>query len=181
VSARGVARQYALALFTVAARAKSEQSVGRELDAFAELVDSHDELRAALSSGAIPRADKRALVTALAGRVGLSGEVARLVELLADNGRLPLLADIAREYRRRAMEADGRVTAELVTALPIDDARRDALAAALGQATGRQVEVTGRVDPAMIGGAVARVGSVVYDGSVASQLERMRRGLVADA
>jgi F-type H+-transporting ATPase subunit delta len=79
------------------------------------------------------------------------------------------------------MEAAGVVMAELVTAAPLGDDREAALAHALGQATGHRVDVTGRVDESIIGGVVAKVGSVVYDGSVSRQLERMRQRLSAEA
>jgi F-type H+-transporting ATPase subunit delta len=70
------------------------------------------------------------------------------------------------------------VTAELTTAMPLPDSQRATLVAALGRAAGAEVALTERVDPALIGGVVARVGSVVFDGSVLTQIERMRRRLI---
>lgn len=179
MSARSVARQYASALFSVAHAAGTWQAIDEQLQAFTALVDGHDELRQVFTSPAVTRQQRQAIVRDLAGRAGLAPELSRLLELLAENGRLPLLADVATAYRARVMEAEGVMTAEVATAFPIDDARQQALASALSQATGRRVEVTGRVDPAMLGGAIATVGSVVYDGSLMHQLERMRQQLTA--
>jgi F-type H+-transporting ATPase subunit delta len=79
------------------------------------------------------------------------------------------------------MAARNVVTAEVTTAVPLSDAHRTALAAALGKAVDREVTVTERVDPSIIGGVIARVGSVVFDGSVTRQIERMHETLVAGA
>jgi F-type H+-transporting ATPase subunit delta len=179
MSGRSVARQYASALFSVTYAAGTWQAVGEQLQAFTELVQGHDELRQAFESPAVGRQQRQAIVRALAERAGLAPELGRLLDLMAENGRLLILSDVAAAYRERVMDAEGVMTAEVATAYPIDEARQRALASALSQATGRRVEVTGRVDPAMIGGAIARVGSVVYDGSVAHQLERMRQQLTA--
>src|SRR5688572_30081673 len=163
MSARSVARQYAGALFDVAHRAGSWQSIGTEIREFAALVQGHDELRQIFDSPAVGRREQRAIVGALAERAGLAPELGRMLDLLAENGRLSILGEVAAAYQARVMDAEGVMTAELATAFPLDDVRQQALAAALSQATGRRVEVTGRVDPAMIGGVVAKVGSVVYD------------------
>lgn len=180
MSARSVARQYANALFSVARQADRWQPIDDQLQSFAALVRDHAELRQVFDSPAVPREARRALVAELADRAGLDAELRRLLDLLAENGRLSILQDVADGYRERVLEAEGVMTAELVTAYPLDDTRQQALARALSQATGRRVEVTGRVDPSMIAGVVAKVGSVVYDGSVTHQLERMRQRLVAE-
>lgn len=181
MSLRSIARQYANALFSVVEKSGRIDDIDRDLTAFVALVETHPELRTALESPAVNAKQKRAVVDAVLAQAGeVSIEVRRLLELLADGDRLALVDEIAALYRTRAMEAAGVVNAELVTAHPVDEQRQAALATALGRATGRRVELTGRVDPDIIGGAVARVGSVVYDGSVAHQLERMRQQLSSD-
>lgn len=180
MSARSVARQYANALFSVAHQAGRWKEIDNELRAFVELVDGHAELQQVFESPAVPRDRRKALVAALAERGALSPELRRLLDLLAERGRLGILHDIADLYHERVMDAEGVVTAELVTAFPLDDERQRALADALGRATGRRVQVTSRVDPSVIGGVIAKVGSVVYDASVTHQLERMRQRLAAE-
>jgi F-type H+-transporting ATPase subunit delta len=182
MTAKSLARQYADAAFVVAQRNARTEPFGTELQAFVDLVTGHAELGRTLGSAAIPKHAKRQMLAAILERSApVSGELQRLLELLADNDRLALLPLIADAYRVRAMDAAGVVTAHLVTAAPLDATRQDALAHALSQVTGRRVEVTGRVDDAIIGGVIARVGSTVYDGSVSRQLERMRQQLNTEA
>jgi len=181
VTARAIARQYANALFAVATKVNRTADVGRELSAFAELVSANAELRQVLESPAVAPRKKREVVEALLAAIGqTSGEVSRLLTLLAERDRLPFLSEIAAAYVARANEAERVITADVVTAVDLSDDRRDALASALGRATDRRVTVNGRVDPAILGGVVARVGGMVFDGSVASQLERLRQRLAAN-
>jgi F-type H+-transporting ATPase subunit delta len=180
VSLKSVARNYANALFAVASKLGHADEVGRDLSALSSLVSDHGELRTVLESPVVNAAQKRDLVAALLDRIGAAVETRRTFELLAENDRLGLVRDVAAAYQARALDASGVVRADLVTAVPLPDDRQAAFAAALGRATGRRVELTGRVDPEIIGGAVARVGSVVYDGSVTRQLERMKQRLGAD-
>jgi F-type H+-transporting ATPase subunit delta len=182
MTVRAVARQYALALFDVAQKGRQTDRVGRELTEFAALVASHGELSAVFANTAIPVADKRALVDRLVQALPeLSPEVSRLLTLLADHDRLVHLEAIAATFREKAMDADHVVRAELVTAAPIDADVRRRIATSLGSTLGRQVTMTERVDPSLVGGFVARVGSVVFDGSVRRHLERIREKLLAEA
>lgn len=182
MTARSVARQYANAAFAVAQRNQHVEAFGRELQDFAGLVTSHPDLRKALESSGVPKQAKQGLIAALLDRTApVSAELRRLLDLLVDNGRLSLVTAIAEAYQTRALDAAGVVTAELVTALPLEGHRQALLATALGHATGRRVDVTGRVDESIIGGVIARVGGTVYDGSVSRQLERMRQRLTAEA
>jgi F-type H+-transporting ATPase subunit delta len=179
---RGVARRYAAALFDVAAKAEVLDAVERDLTDFVDALSSHDELRRVFDAPAIAPQKKRAVVDALiAASAPVQPEVARLLRLLADRGRLMLLADIGEAFGERLMERRRVVSAEVVAASPLGDARKAALAEALGRVTGRTVLVAERVDPSIIGGVIARVGSVVFDGSVTRQIERMREQLRRDA
>src|SRR5690606_29200088 len=110
-----------------------------------------------------------------------SAAVARPLALLADRVRLALVPQIARAYAERLMDHRQIVRADVTTAVPLDEAKTAAMADALGRATGRKVLIDARVDPSILGGVVARVGSVVYDGSVARQLDRMKEQLVGGA
>lgn len=180
MTVNAIARQYANALFTVATREGHTSRVGQDVAALVSLVAEHEELRRVFESPAVPSKTKRAIVDALvAGSIDLSGEAARLLTLLADRDRLSLLGDVARAYAARVDDAERVIAADVVTAVELTADRRDALAEALGLATGRRVTITGRVDPSIVGGVVARVGGMVFDGSVAGQLERLRQRLSA--
>ena len=182
MTVRAVARQYALALFDVAQKGSQTDRLGRELSEFAGLVASHDELSGVFANTAIPAAYKRAIVDRLVQALPeLSPEIRRLLTLLADRDRLMHLGAIVAIFNEKAMDANRVVRAELVTAAPLDDTVRNRIAASLGRALGRQVTMAERVDPALVGGFVARVGSVVVDGSVTRHLERIREKLLAEA
>jgi F-type H+-transporting ATPase subunit delta len=178
VTVRAAARRYARALFDVALAEADPERVAGELDAFAALVQGHDELWRVLTRPGVPPARKRAVVAALLARgEPVTPALAKLLDLLAERDRVTLLPALVGAYRDRLLEHRRVVRAEVATAVPIDEDRRRALADGLARATGREVLVEWRVDPALIGGAVARIGSVVMDGSVARQLERAKAAL----
>jgi len=179
MTAASAARRYARALFDVAIRQHADlDRIGRELDEFSAVIAGHAGLAAVVSNPAVPAAKKRAMVDALLASAGMSEPAARTLGLLADRDRLPLLPQLARAFAERVMDHRQIVRAEVTTAVAIDEARTRAIADALGRATGLQVVVESKVDGALIGGVVARVGSVIYDGSVARQLEKMKESLV---
>lgn len=176
---RSLARRYAGALFDVAQKSGTIDAAGRDLAAMRDLVAGHATLRQVFQSPGVPPQKKRAVLEQI---LAVSGPVAdpvrRLLLLLADRDRLALLPDIGGAFDERAMGARRVLPADIVTAVPIGDARRAAVGQALSRASGYDVTVQARVDPSIIGGIVARVGSVVYDGSVTRQLEKMRRRLL---
>lgn len=176
---RGAAIRYARALFDVAQKEGDIQQVGRDATEFAQLVTSNETLARVLSNPAIPVQKKRALVQELTARAGtLSPIVVKLLALLADRDRLALLPEIVRSYENRLMEHAQVVRAEVVTAIALSPDRLAALQQGLAGATGRQVQLEHRVDPSIVGGAIARVGSTVYDGSVTTQLEKLKQQLM---
>ncbi len=178
MTSRTIARRYAAALFDVTHKAGTEERAGRDLAAVAALVAGHDQLRKVLETPALPLQKKKALFEAIVAREGGPGvETQRMLSMLADRDRLMLLADVAQAFADRLLEAKRVVPAEVVTAVPLAEERRAALAKALGKATGSQVMLTARVDPSIIGGVVAKVGSVLLDGSITRQLERLGQRL----
>jgi F-type H+-transporting ATPase subunit delta len=175
------AARYARAMFDVALKEADPQRIESELTAFASGVAAHETLGRVLAHPAIPVARKRAIVEALIDRAGaMSPILAKTLLLLAERDRLALVPGLAEAYRERLLEHQQIVRAEVTTAIPVSEDRRKAIADGLAAATGRTVTVTTRVDPSLIGGAVARIGSTVYDGSVARQLERLRDRLVEE-
>jgi F-type H+-transporting ATPase subunit delta len=174
--------RYARALFDIALKEADVQQVGRELAAFAHLVAGHDMLTRVLTSPALPAAQKRAVVAQLLAKAGtLTPVTAKLLLLLAERDRLVLLPDVALAYENRLMEHARVVRAEVVTAIALPADRVAALQQGLAHATGRNVQLDTRVDSSIIGGAIAKIGSTVYDGSVTRQLEKMKDALIAAA
>jgi len=177
MSTRASAGRYARALLDVVVKEGNPEQVDRELTAFADLVARTTDLQRALANPAVPVSAKRGILDAVLSRMQVSPPVAKLLALLADRGRLPLLGELAESYRERLLEHRQVVRAEVTTAAPLPPERVAQFEQRLAEATGRRVTMTTRVDPAIIGGAVTRVGSIVYDGSIATQLERLRERL----
>jgi F-type H+-transporting ATPase subunit delta len=175
---RAAAVRYARALFDVAQKERLDLAqLDRELSGFASLMASHEPLARTFSNPAVPTPRKRAIVEQLLERNPLSPPVARLLTLLAERDRLTVLDDLTRAFRERVMDSQQIVRAEVTTAIPLPPDRVTAMQQGLARATGRQVQLETRVDPAIIGGAVARIGSTVYDGSVVTQLQRLKETL----
>jgi F-type H+-transporting ATPase subunit delta len=181
VTSRGAATRYARALFDIALGEKRDlQRTFGDLKAFADLYDSNDGLQRVLTNPAIPASRKRAVAEQLLARAGdVESAVGKLLLLLAERDRLALLPAIRDAFEVRLMDQLQVVRAEVTTAaeLPSDQVAR--IREGLKRATGREVQLETRVDPAIIGGAVARIGSTVFDGSVTRQLERMRDRLTS--
>ena len=178
MSIQASAHRYAKALLDVAAREGDPVRAGQDLAEFADLFDKNPELARVLTNPAVPVQGKRGVVETLVGRARPFAPVGKLMLLLADRDRLELLPALAAAYRERLMEHQGIVRAEVVTAVPLSDARASELQQKMAQVTGRTVEMRTRVDASIIGGLVARVGSTVYDASVATQLARIKDKLV---
>jgi F-type H+-transporting ATPase subunit delta len=182
VTVSTIARRYAAALFDVTRKTGTEAKAGQDLVTIAELINGHPELRQVFESPALPVHIKRAVLVALRGQIPeVSGEVKRLLELLAQFDRLGMIPAVAAAFTERLMQSRKIVPAEVVTAVPLSDANRTALSSALAKAIGSEVTITERIDPAIIGGVVARVGSVVFDGSIARQLERLGQRMRTEA
>jgi F-type H+-transporting ATPase subunit delta len=178
MTSRAAGVRYARALFDVARKEGDIDQAGRDLAAFAQLVAGHDHLPRVLSNPAIPAPRKRAVVEQLLARAGaVSPIVSKLLLLLADRDRLAILPEIAAAYQDRLMAHAKVVRAEVVTAIGLPADRVDALRQGLARATGREVQLETRVDATIIGGAITRIGSTVYDGSVTRQLEKMKEAL----
>ena len=176
---RAISRRYAVALFDVIGTGGDLDRAARDLDAASRVIDGHAQLRKVLETPAVPASKRRAIVEQVFEDGDLMPEVRRLLILLADSDRVVLLPEIAQAFADRLMQLRRVVPAEVVTAMPLDPRHREEIATALGRATGAQVTLTERVDPEIVGGLVARVGSLVFDGSLTRQVERMRERLAA--
>ncbi|OFW01418.1 MAG: ATP synthase F1 subunit delta [Acidobacteria bacterium RIFCSPLOWO2_02_FULL_68_18] len=177
MSSRASAARYARALLDVVITEGNPEQVDEDLAAFAALVAGAPDLQRALTNPAVPVSAKRGILDTLLSRVTSSGPLAKLLQLLADRDRLGIAGDLAAGYHERLMEHRQVVRAEVVTATPLAPERLAWFEQRLASATGRRVTMSARVDPTLIGGAVARVGSLVYDGSIATQLAKIRERL----
>jgi F-type H+-transporting ATPase subunit delta len=167
---------YAEALGAVAQAEDEAGPVEDQLFAFSKAVERDTKLREALTDPALPAENKKALVREILGE-RTHPVAAGLLGMIIDQGRERELGRIVDEMVRVSAERRRHVVAEVRSAIPLDDARRARLAEALSEATGQSVEVKVVVDPSVVGGAVAQVGDVVFDGSVRTRLVAARRQL----
>jgi F-type H+-transporting ATPase subunit delta len=173
------AARYARALFDVALKEQADlDRIDQEISGFNDLIVAHPTLGKVLLNPAVPVPRKRAAVTALTARAQVSPIVGKLLALLADRDRLGLLPDLVATYRDRVLAHRNVVRAEVTSAGALAPERVRQIQQSIAGVTGRTVTLDTRVDPSIIGGMVARVGSVVYDASVTRQLEKMRERLV---
>ncbi|MBI2188626.1 MAG: ATP synthase F1 subunit delta [Acidobacteria bacterium] len=177
MTSRTSAARYARALLDVVSTDGNPEQVDQELTAFVDLVVRTPDLQKALTNPAVPVSAKRGILDGILSRVNLSPPLAKLLQLMADRDDLAVVGEVAAAYRERLMALRQIVRAEVTTAAPLPPERVAQFEQRLAAATGRRVTMTTRVDPALIGGAVTRVGSIVYDGSVATQLARIRERL----
>jgi F-type H+-transporting ATPase subunit delta len=179
MSTRTSAARYARALFDVALKEADLNVVRNNLTDLAGAMKDHPELQRTLGNRALPEAARRNIILAVGDALGVLPPVRKLLALLADRRRLELLPDIAAVYNERLLEHQNIVQADVTTAAPLSADAAARLEAGLRSATGKQITMRVSVDPALLGGVVARVGSTVYDGSVRTQLKKMRDQLVA--
>jgi F-type H+-transporting ATPase subunit delta len=171
------ARRYARALFVLAQETGAIEPVRAELAGVATQLEETPELRAALFRPLHPVAERRAVLRSVAQRQSLSRNVQNFLLLLIDQRRIVDFDAIVAEYERLADEAAGRLAAEVIAASPLRDDQRERLRRALSARVGSDVELAVKVDPALIGGAIAKVGGLVFDGSLRTQLAQLRDNL----
>jgi F-type H+-transporting ATPase subunit delta len=172
-----IARRYAKALFSLAVEKGRIEPWSDSLLALGKAIEDSTELRDVLQNPAYPREIRAAVVARLTEPLQLDAAPAALLQLLGERNRLGGLSGIVAAFRELADVELGRVRAKVTSAVPLDDAAIIAIAEKLSAATQKKVLVERAVDPAILGGVVAQVGSVVYDGSIRTQLEDLRSTL----
>ena len=172
-----VARRYAEALADAAIGNNQSAAIDSEVKTFAEMMASSGELRGLFASPIVTRKDKAAVLDLLIERTGPSQMTANLLKTLLGHYRLQHLGVVYREFRRVMDRREGLVQAEITAAATLDSSQQAMLVSELQSITGAKVNVEYKVDPSLIGGAVTRLGSVVYDGSIKTKLENIERQL----
>ena len=172
-----LARRYAKAMFDLATTPAARDSFGNELRAIAKAMHESNELITLLANPAIRKGDRRKVLDALLARIGAQQLIKNLVNLLLDGERLATLPAISRELDAMIAAKSNKVTAEIVSAKPLDPAQLSQITATLQKLSGKQVTVNKREDPALLGGVVAKIGDTVYDGSLRTQLRNLRDDL----
>ncbi len=177
MSNRASAARYARALLDITTQESDPIAAEKDLAAFVDLVQGNSDLQRTFANPVVSAASKRAVVQQLLDTAPPVAPVGKLLLLLASRGRLALVSEVLDVYRERLMDHRQVVQAEVTTAAPLSVERLSALQERLARVTGRTVTMTTKIDPTIIGGVVTRIGSTVYDGSVATQLAKVRERL----
>ena len=171
---RTIAQHYADALAEVAISENSADKVRRELRDFLALLGESPQLGVLLGSPAVSRANKHAVAQALVERMGASRTLRNFLFVVIDQRRMGLLPEIQQAFEAKLDELQGVARADVISARELSERERKQLRTVLERLSGRRVEANYELDPRLIAGAVVRVGSTIYDGSVRTQLERLR-------
>lgn len=172
-----LARRYAKALFGLAVERGAVERWSEALASLAQVLDDDPELAGTLGDPVHTREERHGIAQALADALKLEAEPRNLLLLMADRNRLDRTGDVVRAFGELADAHLGRIRARLTSAAPLLPETLEALAARLSDLTRATVLLERSVEPALLGGVVAQVGSVVYDGSVRTQLEDLKKSL----
>ena len=166
-----LARPYAEAVFRLASEHKTLKPWS-EMLRLAVTVLQDPQVAALVENPRVPRARFVEFFLAICGK-RLDKDGANLIRLLSENLRLPLLPDIAALYEALRAGAENRIEAEVISAYEVSETQLKAIAGALKQRLGRDIDLTMRLDPALVGGIMIRAGDLVIDGSVQGKLRAL--------
>ena len=177
---RKLATRYARALLATLPDTTSQDSASSLLDALAQALEGDAVLRRALVDPAVPSAAKSKLLASISSGPDVPAQVRSFLATVVANGRTAALATMATVFREEKERAQGIVTGTLTTASPVGDELASRAAAALSRLSGRRVRLELRVDPDLLGGGVAQIGSMIYDGSVRTQLGLLKNRIAKE-
>ena len=172
-----LAGRYASALFDLAVDENQVSAVEGDLDRLREALTASGDFRALLNNPEITRAQAKNAVDGVARHLKVSPLTRRFLGVLAHNRRLSKLPDTIRAFRAIAAQQRGEVTAEVVSAHPLDDAQRARLEEKLKAREGRDVKISTEVDPDILGGLIVKIGSRQIDGSIRTRLNSLAQAM----
>jgi F-type H+-transporting ATPase subunit delta len=166
----------AFADVVMSSRLDADQTL-REAQSLAALVAGSKPLRDLWGAPSIPAQQKRGLLDAIVAREGVSRPVRNFVAVLIDHRRIPFLDPIVKQFEQELNHRLGFAEAEITSARELSEPERHTLEARVEKLTGKKVRARYLRDESILGGAIVRVGSTIYDGSVLGQLERIRAAI----
>jgi len=169
-----VAGRYATALFELAQESNALEAVEKDLDGFSGMLAESADLRRLVKSPVFAADEQARAVGAVLDKAGIGGLVGNFIRVVAGNRRLFVMPEIVAEFRRRLAAHRGEISAEVTSAEPLNDKHVSELKAALKAALGKDVALDTRVDPALIGGLIVKVGSRMIDGSLRTKLNSLK-------
>ena len=177
-SAKGLAGRYAGALYALAEESGKIDAVVNDMNGFAELVSANQDMRMLVESPAITWAEQTKAVTAVLEKGGADALTVKFVGTVASNGRLHALSRIISAFLAEHARRRGEVSAEVISAVEMDDARRARVEQAVSKLAGSdKLSLSMRVDPSLIGGLVVRIGSRMIDTSIRTKLNRLETAM----
>lgn len=172
-----VAQRYARAFYEIIAGKADSSAILERLGRFLEAIEDNVELQAFLSDTRFDPRNAAQFASALAQTLALGDDLRRLIGTVARNGRLPELGGILDAVQRLEAKAHQIVEVEVNTAQPLSDEQRGRLVASLEEAGYAHTSITEHLDPSLLGGSVIRVGSVLFDTSIAGRLARLQHAM----
>lgn len=172
-----LARRYARALLDIGQEEKQLRRVLGEAEGFSAMLSGTPELHEMLFAAEVNRRDKGEWLGAAVTKLGFLPTTRNFLLLLVEKKRLEVLPQIIVELRRMVEELEGVERVEVTSSAALSPAQRDQLSAAVAAKTGKKIELEEKVDPAVLGGMIVKVGSTVYDGSVRTQILQIRENL----
>jgi F-type H+-transporting ATPase subunit delta len=169
-----VAGRYASALFELAGDQGYRPEVEQNLLIFQQLLDESEDLRRLVRSPVFSAEEQGRALAAILNRAGIDGLAANFLKLVAKNRRLFAVADMIKAYRTLAARARGEVQAEVVSAMPLNEAQVTALRETLKASERKNVQISARVDPSLLGGLIVKIGSRMFDSSLRTKLDSLK-------
>ncbi len=170
----GMPGRYALALFELAQENKSVARVGKDLDQFAALVNSSEDLTRMVKSPVFGADEQLRAIKAILAKAKISGVAANFIKLTAQNRRLFAVLDMVKAYRALVAQARGEITAEVTSAEKLSTAQITKIKSSLKAAVGQDVQLVTTIDSGILGGLIVKVGSRMVDNSLRTKLQSMK-------
>lgn len=172
--------QYANALADVALEQGAADPALKQLEAFGAALTESGELQNFLTSPGVSRGAKHGVIETIAARLGAGKIIRNFLFVVADHGRIHILPEILTAFQDVIRQRQGIAQAEISSPSELNAAQKKRLAQTLERLTGKRIMAKYSLDPALLGGAVVRVGDTIYDGSVRNSLNEMRARLIAE-
>jgi F-type H+-transporting ATPase subunit delta len=170
----GIAGRYATALFELARDNDALDTIAEELKGLETLLHGSADLTRLVRSPVFSTQEQSTAIAEIVKQAGMSELTGNFLQLLAKNRRLFALGDIARDFRALLAQHRNEVTADVTSAIALNDAQTEDLKATLKAKTGRNITLNTRVDPSLIGGLIVRIGSRMVDSSIRTKLNNLK-------